>query len=86
MTAAGDSKYHPLRDRLRDDGGAEVRLAFAVLDGLIPGGLPASARRWKAWWPNDGAGSHVQARSWWDTGYRVENVELPNGPVTFRRI
>jgi hypothetical protein len=79
------SKYDPLRERLAQDGSAEVRLSFAVLDGLIAGGLPASARRYKPWWQNDGEGSHVQARSWLGAGYRVESVELPNGPVVFRR-
>ena len=82
---AGDSRYHPLRDRLRQDGGPEVRLSFAVLEQLIPGGLPPSARRWRVWWQNDGDGSHVQARSWLEAGYRVESVELPNGPVVLRR-
>jgi hypothetical protein len=80
------SKYDPLRERLVQDGGAEVRLSFAVLDRLIAGGLPPSARRWQVWWQNDGAGSHVQARSWLDAGYRVDSVELPNGPVGFRRV
>jgi hypothetical protein len=58
-----------------------VRLSFAALDRIIPGGLPPSARRWKAWWQNDGDGSHVQARSRLETGYRIESVELPNDPV-----
>lgn len=80
------SKYDALRDRLVDDGGSEVRLSFAALDRLIPGGLPPSARRWRVWWQNDGEGSHVQARSWLDAGYKVDDVELPHGPVVFRRI
>ena len=80
-----NSKYDPLRERLAQDGSAEVRMPFAVLDGLVTGGLPASARRWKVWWQNDGAGSHVQARAWLDAGYRADSVELPNGPVIFRR-
>jgi hypothetical protein len=83
---AAESKYGPLRERLAQDGQAEVRLSFAVLDRLIPGGLPPSARRWRVWWQNDGAGSHVQARSWLEAGYRVDSVELPNGPVVFRRM
>ena len=80
------SKYDPLRERLAQDGGADVRLSFAVLDRLIAGGLPPSARRWQVWRQNDGEGSHVQARSWLDAGHRVESVALPNGPVIFHRM
>jgi len=80
------SKYDPLRERLAQDGAAEGRVSFAVLDRHVVGRLPPSARRWRVWWQNDGAGSHVQARSWLDAGYRVDSVELPNGPVVFRRM
>ncbi len=83
---AGDSKYHPLSDRLLAEDQPKVRLSFAGLDRVIPGGLPPSGRRWRVWWQNEGEDSHVQARSWLDAGYRVESVELPNGPVVFRRL
>jgi hypothetical protein len=61
---AGDSTYHPLRDRLLSEDEPEVHLSLAALDRIIPGALLPSVRRYKAWWQNDGEASHVQARSW----------------------
>ena len=80
------AKYDALREHLVQEGGPVVTLSFAVLDGLLPGGLPPSARRHRVWWQNNPPKSHVQARAWHDAGYVVEDVGLPNGPVTFRRV
>jgi hypothetical protein len=60
-------------------------MSFDELDELIPGGLPPSAYNHQAWWSNEGVGSHVQARSWLDAGFRTEGVSLSSRRVTFVR-
>ncbi len=42
----------------------------------IVGGLPASARRYSAWWSNEREGTQVQAHAWMDAGWRVETSTL----------
>lgn len=78
-------KYDALRETLLADGRPVIVLGFDELDDLLSGGLPASARAHRAWWANEVDGPHVQARSWAAAGYAVDAVELPTGPVTFRR-
>jgi hypothetical protein len=52
------------------------------IDQLVRG-LPASARRYSAWWSNEVEGRHAQARAWVDAGWRVENVNLTAETVPF---
>lgn len=79
-------KYDVLKDRLSADGRAVVVLDWAELQDLLDGGLPASARRHRAWWSNEPQGRHAQARGWLDAGYLVDDVNLPSGPVIFKRV
>lgn len=77
--------YEPLFHRLRAVGDGPVEMTFADVDELV-GGLPASARRYSAWWLDaSSATTHVQARAWLDGGRRVEGVDLTNGTVRFTR-
>lgn len=76
-------KYDALRDHLRRQQRAVVTLTLAEVGEAIPGGLPASAYRYRAWWSNETAGSHVQARGWLDAGYAVAAVSFADGTVTF---
>jgi hypothetical protein len=78
-------KYDALKHRLARDGRPVVVLGCAELDELLPGGLPPSARRHRAWWSNETTGGHVQARAWLVASYVVAAVDLPEGPVTFMR-
>jgi hypothetical protein len=57
-----------------------LTLAFSEIDDLV-GGLPASARKYRAWWANDR--SHSQARAWLGCGRQVANVDLARATVTF---
>jgi hypothetical protein len=59
-------------------------LTFGQVD-LLVGGLPASARLHRPWWGNEVNGQHVQARAWRDVGWRVAEVDLASGRVTFSR-
>ena len=78
------SKYSALRRRLESHAGPSGELTFRELDGIV-GGLPASARRYSAWWSNEREGTHVQARAWMDAGWRVANVNLTAKRVRFTR-
>jgi putative restriction endonuclease len=59
-------------------------LAFDQVD-LLVGGLPASAGLHRQWWENEVNGQHVQAHAWIDVGWRVAEVDLASGTVTFSR-
>ena len=76
-------KYDALRDALRQRRPATVNLTFRQINDIVSGGLPSSAYRYQAWWSNETSGSHVQARSWLDAGYRVRQVDLTARAVTF---
>lgn len=85
-TLPGMAKYDALRDHLRRQRRAVVTLTLAEIGEAIPGGLPASAYRHRAWWSNETAGSHVQARGWLDAGYAVASVNVAAGTVTFEAL
>ena len=59
-------------------------MTFDEIDHVV-GGLPASARRYPAWWSNEREGTHVQAHAWMDAGWRVENVNLAAKRVRFAK-
>ena len=76
-------KYGVLADHLRH-AASPVSMTFDEIDDLV-GGLPASARRHRAWWANEADGRHVQARAWVQAGWRVEDVSLTQERVRFSR-
>jgi hypothetical protein len=78
------SKYSSLRDHLEREAGSSVEMTFDEVDDVV-GGLPASARRYSAWWSNERGGKHVQARAWMDAGWCVANVNLTAERVRFTR-
>lgn len=78
------SKYSALRRRLESHAGPSVDVTFRELDDIV-GGLPASARRYAAWWSNEREGSHVQAHAWMEAGWRVESVNLTTETVRFTK-
>jgi hypothetical protein len=60
-----------------------VRLSFARIDGLIGSNLPMSAYREEAWWSNS---SNAHAKGWLDAGWEVQEVNLKEGVVTFKKV
>jgi hypothetical protein len=78
------SKYSALRRHLKAETGTSVEMAFGEIDDVV-GGLPASARRYSAWWSNEREGRHVQARAWLDAGWRVADVNFTAERVRFTR-
>ena len=79
--------YDPLRDYLMGCEGDEVTLSFARIEEILGRALPASARKYGAWWANEGdcpSTQHSHARSWYAAGYRVR-VDLAGGRALFYR-
>ena len=85
VPAPNRSKYDPLRSHLEDLDQDAVTLPFEDIEVLV-GGLPRSAVDHPAWWANESTGSHVQARSWMNAGWRVDGYDVSEGWVRFRRI
>jgi hypothetical protein len=75
------SKYDPLLHHLSGSRGP-VELTFDDVEEVLGCVLPASARRYPAWWSNSG-GTHVQAQAWMAAGYRTEDVDVAAGKVRF---
>ncbi len=61
-----------------------VTLSFARIDGLIGSNLPMGAYRDPLWWSN--ASSSLHAKAWLDAGWEVQEVNLKEGKVTFKRV
>jgi hypothetical protein len=80
------AKYSPLGSYLSYRGHFTnvVKLSFAQIDGIIGDNLPLSALRSEDWWTN--SQSHAHSRIWLNAGWQVENVDLKEGTVTFRKI
>lgn len=61
-----------------------VKLSFARIDGLIGTNLPMSAYREETWWSNSPSSTH--ARAWLDAGWEVQEVNLQEGYVVFKKV
>jgi hypothetical protein len=60
-----------------------VRLSFAEIDGLIGDNLPMSAYKSDGWWNN--ALTNVHAKAWLDAGWNVQEADLKEGYVVFKK-
>jgi hypothetical protein len=80
------SKYGGLTGHLKFRGAftSVVKLSFARIDGLIGSNLPMAAYREDAWWSN--SASSVHAKSWLDAGWEVQEVNLQEGFVVFKKV
>jgi hypothetical protein len=80
------SKYEGLAKHLKFRAAftSTVRLSFARIDGLIGTNLPIEAYRNESWWSN--AASCAHAKGWLDAGWEVQDVNLKEGVVTFRKV
>jgi hypothetical protein len=79
------SKYSALRRHLERKASPSIEMTFDEVEKVV-GGLPASARRYSAWWSNEREGTHVQAHAWMDAGWRVESVNLTAERVRFAKL
>ncbi len=78
------SKYQNLEEYLCGFPTGQWRPKFKEVEKLLGFSLPASARKYPAWWSNDAKG-HSHARSWLDAGWCTENLDILGERVTFRR-
>ena len=80
------SKYSGLSAHLKFRGSftSVVKLSFARIDGLIGSNLPISAYREEAWWSNSASNAH--SRAWLDAGWEVQEVNLKEGLVIFKKV
>ncbi len=80
------SKYEGLKRHLkfRSAFTNNVKLSFARIDGLIGSNLPVEAYRSELWWSNSSAASHANA--WLDAGWEVQEVNLKEGFVVFKKV
>ena len=70
------SKYDPLYDHLVNHPETVIALSFSEIERILGFALPASARRYQAWWANEREGTHSHARSWLDASYGTQGVDL----------
>ena len=61
-----------------------VKLTFARIDGLIGSNLPMEAYRSESWWSNSPSSLH--AKGWLDAGWEVQEVNLKDGWVVFKKV
>lgn len=81
--SADQSKYAPLARWLQQQATAKpIQVTFDQIESLLSDTLPASAREHRSWWAND-AVTHRQSRSWLVSGWRVSDVDINAGHVTF---
>jgi hypothetical protein len=80
------SKYNGLTSYLRFRGAftSTVELSFARIDGLIGENLPMEAYKTESWWEN--SPSAVHARGWLEAGWEVQQVNLKEGKVIFKKV
>jgi len=76
-------KYEALKRFLEKAGTDTVKLGFGQVERILGFPLPASARRYRAWWSNDE--THVQAIDGWLSGdWRVDHVSIESESVVFK--
>jgi len=80
------SKYNGLTGHLKFRGAftRTVKLSFARIDGLIGSNLPINAFREETWWNNSSKSAH--AHGWLDAGWEVQEVNLKEGYVVFKKV
>ncbi|MCW3994672.1 MAG: PHD finger domain-containing protein [Candidatus Bathyarchaeota archaeon] len=80
------SKYAGLQSHLKFRAAFTdtVKLSFARIDGLIGSNLPMNAYRDTSWWSN--ASSSAHAKAWLDAGWEVQEVNLKEGYVIFKKV
>ncbi|NWG10239.1 hypothetical protein HXY33_00565 [Candidatus Bathyarchaeota archaeon] len=60
-----------------------VRLSFSQIDGIISDNLPMSAYRTESWWNN--TPTNVHAKGWLDAGWTVQEANLKDGYIIFKK-
>jgi len=71
-------KYTPFEDYLHDlpESQREVMLRFKEIERILNDKLPSSAYEDRRWWDHEKEGNHVNARSWSNAGWKVDEVNF----------
>jgi hypothetical protein len=77
--------YAPLAEHLGRLESSFTQVSFAEIERILGRPLPASARRYRAWWANESKGTHSHAAAWMSVGWLVDSVDFNGGTVRFRR-
>ncbi len=78
------NKYEPISQSLSSSGKDVILLSFSEIEKIMNDSLPASARKYRAWWSNDKS-THTQANAWLEAGYKAERVDMNEETIIFRR-
>ena len=77
-------KYDPLKRYLEATGEPAVPLTFEQIEQILGSALPASARKYAAWWSNNPT-NHVNAKAWLEAGYASRQLDLTSERLVFTR-
>ena len=79
-------KYAPLHNHLSARTDFRWRASFGEIEAILGFDLPASARRYPAWWANENSsGRHSHARAWREAGWKTADVAIEAEELVFRR-
>ncbi len=79
------SKYTPLAEYLKSQGGDYVPLTFTEIERITGVKLPPSAMKHRPWWSNNPHNS-VMTKVWLDAGFESEQVDMEKRKLVFKRV
>lgn len=79
------SKYDPLSRHLSRLTTNRWTASFAEIEKILGFALPASAKKYNAWWANQGDGGHAQSGSWQGVGWKTSEPDFRAKTVKFVR-
>jgi CBS domain-containing protein len=63
---------------------SDIRVSFQDIEALLEASLPSSSKEHRSWWENDYI-ENKHSIAWLQAGWRVEDVDISAGTVTFHR-
>ena len=78
------ARYNPLRDYLINYRANQISLSFEHIEKIINSKLETAAYTFKSWWKNER--KNPQAISWLESGWEVDDVDLQQRGVVFKRV
>ncbi|HXK69597.1 MAG TPA: hypothetical protein PLD04_14805 [Thermoanaerobaculia bacterium] len=81
------STYNNLGDYFKNLKGKDaVVLSLLKIESILGRKLPVSARKHVSWWANSQSAIPNHPRTWLKHGYRVTNIDLKKGTITFSKV
>lgn len=88
VEGAMSSGYSEIANYLNEQPGRTCEMRFSEIEDVLGGPLPASARRWNAWWRGTPSNSptHTNARfGWYAAGWVVGELDIKGERVIFHK-